>query len=140
MKSWTPEQWVILLTCLFSGIGSIITVLKANQSKHAANEAKDEAIKTQLISQDTADKAVDNQEKLVKIHKLTDGNLSKTQNELETTKKRANFLEKVLMELNIDPIMLDSAKRNVETKEAIIGKRRKTDSDNLSRIDDEIEK
>ena len=114
--SWSPSDVVMVLTAIFTGICSVIAAWKATKS-----EKKSEII---------AAKADDNASKLNTIHSLTNGNLTRTQIELEAEKRRNSYLEKLVVELTdgSPPGTLEKAKKTVESKQAKIGKRRKTDN------------
>jgi hypothetical protein len=117
--NWNPSDYVMVITAastgLFTGICSIIAAWKATKSDN----------KSSIV----VEKADINGQKLDDIHALTNGNLSKTQNELDYERKRRVFLDKVLMELadKCPAGLLDEAKKTVMEKEAAIGKRRRSD-------------
>lgn len=139
---WSPSDVVMILTAVFTGICSVIAAWKANQSNKKADLAAYKSDIAAHSAQVVSDKADDNGAKLDEIHTLTNGNLSRTQEELDQTIKMKNFLEKLVIELTTDcpPGTLEKARKNVESKEAQIGKRRKTDikGDGNNRKEDRI--
>jgi hypothetical protein len=120
--NWSPGDYAMVITAiftgLFTGICSVIAAIKATRSDN----------KSSIVVQ----KADINGQKLDDIHVLTNGNLSRTQEELTLAKKRLSFLEKVLAEVadKCTPGVIDTAKRRVEERQAVIGKRRREDLEN----------
>lgn len=129
MDNWGPADYVMVISAIFTGIASTIAAIRATKADNKATVAAEKsdlaAEKAELVS----NTAQVNTEKLDEIHHLTNGNLSKTQDELELEKRKNAFLEKVIIEITAEcpSGTLDKAKKNVEMKEAKIGKRRKND-------------
>lgn len=119
----------MIITAIFGGIVSCIGAWNARQARNASTEVRDKQNIVAEKAEKVAEKAEDNSTKLDQIHSLTNGNLSRTQEELEQAIRRRDFLEKVLIELtsNCPPGTLETATKNVEIKQAQIGKRRKSD-------------
>lgn len=115
MHNWSPSDVVMILTALFGGLCSLVAAIKATKSEN----------KSSIVSE----KADVNGQKLDEIHTLTNGNLTKTQAELDLAKKRVEYQDKLLLELAdcTPPGCVDEAKKRVETKLAEIGNRRKSD-------------
>lgn len=139
---WGPQGWVLIIGAIFVGITNVISAYFANRAKIVATEVRD---KQEIVRQKAeqvekkadlvASKAEDNSRKIDRVHELTDGNLSRVQDELSLEKKKNSFLEKLIIEITAECPQgtLDKAKRNIEVKEAKIGKRRRSD---LTRADD----
>lgn len=118
--SWSPSDVVMILTALFGGLCSLVAAIKATKSDN----------KSSIVSE----KADINGQKLDEIHTLTNGNLSKTQEELDLVKKRAEYQDKLILELAdcTPPGCLDDAKKRVEAKLAEVGNRRKSDLESIN--------
>lgn len=111
----------MVISAIFGGLVSLINTYYTNKNRS-------EIVKAKEVVQE-------NSQKIEEVHSLTNGNLSKTQEELEQERRKTDYLEKLVTELtdNCPPGKLDEAKKNVEKKAAKIGKRRKTD---LTRAED----
>jgi hypothetical protein len=113
--TWSPADVVMVISSVFAGFTGLIAAWRAGRSEN----------KSDLVVK----KADQNSEKLDDIHTLTNGNLSRTQEDLDLARKRLSFLEKVLAEISdkCTPGVIDAAKKKVEEKQAAIGKRRRAD-------------
>lgn len=134
--TWTPSDFVMIITAIFGGIVSCIGAWNARQAKNVSTEVRDKqnivAEKADVAArkaEETAKKADDNSKKLNEVHSLTDGNLTKTQAQLEQERRKNQFLEDLVIELTskCGPDEIEVAKKRVNERQAKIGKRRKTD-------------
>lgn len=110
----------MVIGAIFAGVVSIITTFRTNQTKKIVEEGVQQSKK--------------NEQKIDEVHNLTNGNLSRANEEKDILQKRLSFLEKVLAEVTdkCTPGVIDAAKRKVEETQAAIGKRRKEDLISIS--------
>jgi len=133
----------MIITAVFGGIVSCIGAWNARQARNASTEVRDNqnivAKKSDIAAEkadvaakkaeETATRAEENSKKLNEVHTLTDGNLTRTQAQLEQERRKNQFLEDLVMELTskCGPDEIEIARKRVAEKQAKIGKRRKTD-------------
>lgn len=108
MGHLTATEWVLIITTVTTGICSIIAAIKGTSASRVTNE---------------------NKTTLDKVHQLTNGNLTKTKDELIEERRKREYLEDVILEL-LDTApsgTLEHVKARVDAKKAAIGNRRKED-------------
>lgn len=129
MTAWSPSDVVMILTAFFAGVGGLISAWKSTQTKNIATEVRAEQKFVAAKAEQVAAKAEENNQKLDEVHSLTNGNLSRTQEELDAAIKRRDFLEKLVIEITAacPPGTLEKASKAIELKQAQIGKRRRSD-------------
>lgn len=122
--NWTPADMVMVISAIFTGVCSIIAALKATKSEK--------------ISKVVSSKATDNSDKLDSIHSLTDGNLTRTQQELELEKIKNAHLQRIIIELSEEcpKDKIAAVMKKVNEEEAKIGKRRRSDQYNHKNYED----
>ena len=74
MNAWSPSDVAMIITAVFAGIGSLITIWKTTQTKSLVKTATEQS--------------KINEQKIDEVHSLTDGNLSRTQAELGMEKRK----------------------------------------------------
>lgn len=112
MGHLSATEWVLIITTISTGICSIIAAIKGNNASKVTTE---------------------NKVTLEKVHQLTNGNLSKTQDELIEERRKREYLEDVILEL-LDAApsgTLERVKSKVDAKKAAIGNRRREDISQL---------
>ena len=129
MNTWTPSDYVLVIGAIFTGLCSLVAAIKATKADNKATIAAQKSDIAAIEAKAVSEKANENSQKIDEVHHLTNGNLSRTQEELEIEKRKNEWLEKLITELtdNCPPGELDKAKKNLLAKQAKIGKRRKTD-------------
>ena len=129
MDNWSPSDVVMIITAVFGGLCSLVAAIKATSANNKATVAAQKSDIAAIKAQETQNKANENSLKIDEVHTLTNGNLTKTQEELEVERRRSAFLDKLVTELtdNCPPGELEKAKKRVEEKQAKIGRRRKSD-------------
>jgi len=131
-NDWGPADWVMVIGAVFAGIVSIVNSIKTNQTKKIV-------VESQAQIEHAVEQSKVNEEKIDIVHSLTNGNLTRTQQDLDLARRRLSFLEKVLAEISdkCTPGTIDSAKRKVEEGQAKIGKRRISDMRDLKKDEEE---
>lgn len=144
MYTWTPADWILIIGAIFAGITSTIGAWHARKANNKATVAAEKSDIAAGKADAAAERAINvenratvNSNKLDEIHTLTNGNLSRTQEELEQVTRQRDYLDKLVIELTArcTPGTLEKAKKDLDQKQAQIGKRRKTD---LERKEDRI--
>jgi hypothetical protein len=113
MGHLSATEWVLIITTISTGICSIIAAIKGTSASKVTNE---------------------NKVTLDKVHQLTNGNLTKTKDELLEERKKREYLEDVILEL-LDKApsgTLEQIKAKVDAKKAAIGNRRREDIGHLT--------
>jgi hypothetical protein len=129
IHSWGPADYVMVIGAVFTGLCSLVAAIRATKSDSKATTAAQKSEIAAHKADIVAEMASDNSDKLDSIHRLTDGNLTKTQDQLEQEKRKNSYLEDLVIELttHCGPNEIERAKRRVLENQAKIGKRRKTD-------------
>jgi hypothetical protein len=122
MHEWSPSDWVLVLGAVFAGFVSLITAWKTSQTKKVVEGGQ------MLIKASVAQSKM-NEDKIDQVRVLTDGNLGRTQADLDVARKKVAFLERLITAIATDcrPGAIELARRKIELEEAAKGKRRKAD-------------